>query len=161
MKRGFTLIELLVVIAIIGVLSSVVLASLNTARSKGSDSAIKSNLANIRSQAEILYDGAGCYNAAGTAGSSCTIVADDGDCLAANTEDTSVFENSIVSSAIAAAYGASGVAGTATECVASANGAAWAITVPLKTAGAWWCVDSTGASKQTAAQQAAADVTCN
>ena len=54
--RGFTLIELLVVIAIIGILASVVLASLNSARDKGSTAAIKSNLNNIRAQAELVYD---------------------------------------------------------------------------------------------------------
>src|SRR3989344_4343548 len=54
--RGFTLIELLVVIAIIGILSSVVLASLNSARNKGSDAGTKANLATILVQAEILYD---------------------------------------------------------------------------------------------------------
>ena len=60
-SRGFTLIELLVVIAIIGILASVVLASLNSARSKGSDAAIKSNLNNARAQAELFYDTNGNY----------------------------------------------------------------------------------------------------
>ena len=55
-KLGFTLIELLVVVAIIGILASVVLSSLNTARAKGANAAIKANLANIRAQAELVYD---------------------------------------------------------------------------------------------------------
>lgn len=63
LRRGFTLIELLVVIAIIGILASVVLASLNSARDKGTDAANKSNLNNIRAQAEIIYDDDGDYAA--------------------------------------------------------------------------------------------------
>src|ERR1035437_6892035 len=60
-NKGFTLIELLVVIAIIGILASVVLASLNTARIKGQIAAIKSNLKNMIPQAELAYDGPGDY----------------------------------------------------------------------------------------------------
>jgi type II secretory pathway pseudopilin PulG len=43
-------------IAIIGILASVVLASLNSARDKGQDAATKSALNNARAQAELYYD---------------------------------------------------------------------------------------------------------
>ena len=64
-ERGFTLIELLVVIAIIGILSSIVLASLNTARNKGKDASAKASLSSLRASAEIYYSGNSNYGTAG------------------------------------------------------------------------------------------------
>ncbi len=55
-SRGFTLIELLVVIAIIGILSSVVLASLNSARQKGRDARRVSDMKQIALALELYYD---------------------------------------------------------------------------------------------------------
>lgn len=59
--RGFTLIELLVVIAIIGILSSVVLASLNTARFKGNDAKRLSDMQEVQKALEFYYDANGAY----------------------------------------------------------------------------------------------------
>lgn len=59
--RGFTLIELLVVIAIIGVLSSVVLASLNTARSRARDASRKAAMNQIVLALAFYYDANGSY----------------------------------------------------------------------------------------------------
>lgn len=54
-QKGFTLIELLVVVAIIGILATVVLASLGSARNKAKDAAIGAGYSAIRAQAELIY----------------------------------------------------------------------------------------------------------
>lgn len=60
-RFGFTLIELLVVIAIIGILASVVLASLNDAREQGQISAAQSELKQIHTAMELLFNDTGLY----------------------------------------------------------------------------------------------------
>lgn len=65
-QRGFTLIELLVVIAIIGILSSVVLASLNSARQKGRDARRSSDLKQIQLALELYFDASGSVYPAAT-----------------------------------------------------------------------------------------------
>jgi type IV pilus assembly protein PilE len=141
-NTGFTLIELLVVIAIIGILSSVVLASLNTARNKGADAATKENLANLRAQAEIYYDANGKYgsNATEATGNTAAIC---------NTAST-VFSSASTPSLNPGIVAASTSAGAQAYCSIAATGTAWAVAAPLKTAaGTYWCVDSTGASRST------------
>ncbi len=59
--QGFTLIELLVVIAIIGILSSVVLASVNSARAKARDAKRKQDLYQIRNALELYFNDNGRY----------------------------------------------------------------------------------------------------
>ena len=60
-KAGFTLIELLVVIAIIGILASIILASLNSATVKGRDTKRMSDLKQFQTALELYYDSHGNY----------------------------------------------------------------------------------------------------
>jgi len=133
-RQGFTLIELLVVIAIIGILSSVVLASLNTARSKGSDAAIKSQIGQLPAQAAIFYDNN-------------SITGYEGLC-----SDTT-FKKLLT----AAATSSTGEAG---RCLADANG--WAAAAALKSnTSVFWCVDSEGSvGSTTSASAAVSSTTC-
>ncbi len=152
LQRGFTLIELLVVIAIIGILSSVVLASLNTARGKGSDAAIKSNLANLRAQAEIYYDANGKYGSAGVAAATTAAA-----CGTATTVFASTATNSLNPGIVAAESTSDASATWVARCAMATDGQSWAVSVPLKaTAGQIWCVDNSGATKLGTAEGGAA-----
>ena len=70
---GFTLIELLVVIAIIGILASIVLVSLNSARKKGTNTRIQAELGQIRLQLEADYASNYYGDLAGSAGHNDTL----------------------------------------------------------------------------------------
>jgi len=153
LKKGFTLIELLVVIAIIGILASVILASLNSARAKGVDASTKEDLSNARAQAEIFYDGvtgavtntySGVCTTAGTSNGINTIMVD------AAAKSSTTLNTTLATAGTL----------TTTTCHDSATG--WAAAVPLKSvANTYFCVDSTGVTKTTTNPIAASAVVCS
>jgi prepilin-type N-terminal cleavage/methylation domain-containing protein len=69
--KGFTLIELLVVISIIGVLSSVVLVSLSTARAKSLDARRLSDMSSVRTALELYFSSNSSYPSAAAWRSEC------------------------------------------------------------------------------------------
>lgn len=128
-NKGFTLIELLVVIAIIGILSSVVLASLSTARGKGNDAKVKAQLQGLRASAEIYADTNGNYGTINTDSCGAAFFADSASGMLQFTTQANY------------------PAGATLSC--RANGTNYAVSALLPGMGGTnsWCVDSSGKSK--------------
>jgi prepilin-type N-terminal cleavage/methylation domain-containing protein len=158
LTRGFTLIELLVVIAIIGILAAVVIGSLNDARSGGQNASIQQTMTNLRSQAELYYNGAGnfsytdlCSASAPTAnGITAALAVVNGPAYVAADDEGTVATND-----------AADEANRKAQC--NSNASAYQVTVPLAGGAGYWCVDSTGFSGDLleAAKPAAGDMACN
>jgi type IV pilus assembly protein PilA len=154
-QKGFTLIELLVVIAIIGILSSIVIASLNSARTKGAVSAAKSGAAQLRTQSEVYYDGLGAGTGYATS-STCAISANG--TTASGTATTlgptgCLFGDTTVQSQMKQMG-----ANTATVVIGnvSADFQKWAVSTTLKGSGnIYYCVDNSGNTKEQAASAGA------
>ncbi len=137
-NKGFTLIELLVVIAIIGILSSVVLASLTTARSRGQAASVQSQLSNMRAQAELYYSTNNNQYAASYVST----------CNAAS----SLFSGTNGLTQLIS--GADSIADLA--CTASTTG--WAVATTALVGSQAFCVDSTGVSTTTTTVFATSDI---
>lgn len=67
-KQGFTLIELLVVISIIGLLSSIVLTSVNSARVKARDARRRADMKQVQTALEFYFDSNNAYPSIGCEG---------------------------------------------------------------------------------------------
>ncbi len=123
-------------IPILGIFSSIVLASLNSARMKGNDALVKSELLTVMTQAELYYSGAGNGGYLGYCNSPEAL------------------------SALAIASKAGTTSTNLATYVCNDSKTAWAASAPLRTTTSYECAASTGAMAEIASPLASGQTSC-
>jgi prepilin-type N-terminal cleavage/methylation domain-containing protein len=149
--RGFTLIELLVTISIIGLLSTIILASLRTVRTRANDAKVEAQLSNFKSAAELYYNSTGhnTYGipvAGGPNGSMNGSIQTIG-----NGCNTGMFTDPNISKFMLASNYPAYDVGTG-KCTVPADSGSYAVSAQLSN-GTFWCVDSKGHAQSVAVIQ--------
>jgi prepilin-type N-terminal cleavage/methylation domain-containing protein len=168
--RAFTLIELLVVIAIIGVLASIVLASLSSAKKKGGDARVISDVLQLR----VAFEGdrsptdfRNSFNPTGTNAAAITSTSANGPATIssllndASANGATGYTGSSTIEQSGNSIGGCTTAGSNCEIVVvvngTSNGTSWTTATTQyaiwgrQSSGSWFCVDSTGATKSNSA----------
>ncbi|MCX6716815.1 MAG: type II secretion system protein [Candidatus Taylorbacteria bacterium] len=143
-NKGFTLIELLVVIAIIGILSATVLVSLNSARGKGKDARVTSDVQQMRIALESEFNGQVYPSAYGQL------------LVATSTSLNSAIKTLALDADIQGGAGAITIVGDKLN----ASATNYAIFGKLSI-GSYFCIDSKGNTSPATSSPIATSITCN
>ncbi len=130
-QSGMTLVELLIVITIIGVLSTIILSSISTARARAYDSKVKQQLWSFRSAAEIYFNSQNPVNY-GPVVPVC---------------NAGIFAEMSPNLGSPAIYIAASNLPLNTVTVCGSSGSAYAVKASLYSGNEYWCVDSRGSAK--------------